>query len=377
LLKGKKMKVAIIYDWLVWMGGGERCLEIFCELFPDATIYTLLYYPDKITSDTIKHSKIETSFIQKMPFAKHVYRKYLPLFPTAIEQFDLRGYDLILSFSHCVAKGVITPPDTCHISYCCTPMRYAWDFYHEYFSNGHAGHGLSKFFIPFLINYLRTWDVVSANRVDHYIAISNYVKTKIEKYYNRSADLIYPPANTDFYLPVKDPKRNFYLIVSRLVPQKRIDLAIKAFNELSSLSLVIVGTGPELSYLKSIAKPNIKFLGWQSDETIREYYANAKAFLMPGEEEFGITPLEAQACGTPVIAFNKGGAVETVVDNETGVLFEPHTVPALINAIKKIDSVKFNPAKIREWALKFSRENFKTNLKNYIDQKYTQFKNKK
>ena len=368
------MKVAIIFDWLVWMGGGERCLEVFCELFPDATIHTLLYSPENITSETIKKSRIETSFIQKLPFSKNSYRKYLPLFPTAIEQFDLREYDLVLSFSHCVAKGVITSPDTCHISYCCTPMRYAWDFYHEYFGNGRSNIA-TKTIVPFLINYLRTWDVVSSNRVDYYIAISKYVKNKIKKYYNRESDIIYPPINTDFYLPVKNPSRDFYLIVSRLVPQKRIDLAVKTFNELG-LPLVIIGTGPEAGYLKQLSKSNIKFMGWQPDDVVKNYYANCKAFLLPGEEEFGITPLEAQSCGVPVISYNKGGPSETVIDGVTGKFFSENSVKAFKETILKFDTEKFDSEKIRQHALKFSRDIFKTNLKNYIYEKYNQFKNR-
>jgi len=366
------MKVAIVYDWLVWMGGGERCLEVFCELFPDAIIHTLLYSPEKITSEIIKKTKIKTSFIQNLPFAKKYYRNYLPLFPTAIEQFDLRDYELVLSFSHCVAKGVITSPETCHISYCCTPMRYAWDFYHEYFNQAKYN-GASKYIIPFFINYLRTWDVISAHRVNYYIAISNYVKKKIKKYYNCESDVIYPPVNTSFYLPSDSKPDKYFLIVSRLVPQKKIDIAIKAFNTLG-FPLIIIGTGPEEKYLKSISKQNIQFLGWQPDEVVKKYYAECRAFLLPGEEEFGITPLEVQSCGRPVIAFAKGGAKETVINNQTGILFYPQTPSALKDVILNFDDSKFDPKTIRNHSLKFSKDNFKTNLKNYIDTKLNDFK---
>ncbi|MFH1704353.1 MAG: glycosyltransferase, partial [Nitrospirota bacterium] len=288
------MKVAIVHDWLTGMRGGERCLEVFCELFPQAHLYTLLHVP-KSTSPLIEQMPIRTSFIQNLPFSKKAYRKYLPLFPMAVESFSLKGYDLILSCSHCVAKGAIPPPDALHISYILTPMRYAWDMYEEYFM------GKRNRMILLFIHYLRIWDVTASQRVDHFLCISKHVANRIKKFYRREAEVIHPPVDIKRF-KLQNKKEDFFLIVSSFVPYKKINLAVEAFNRLGH-PLKIIGAGPERKRLSAMAKSNVQFLGWQSDEVVADYYSQCRALIFPGEEDFGIVPLEAMASGKPVIAY--------------------------------------------------------------------------
>ncbi|TKJ34737.1 glycosyl transferase [bacterium (candidate division B38) B3_B38] len=356
------MRIALVHDWLTGMRGGERVLEVLCEIYPQATIFTLLHIPGA-TSPIIERMTIKTSFIQRLPFASTRYRHYLPLFPTAIEQFDLRGYDLIISISHCVAKGAIVPSDAIHICYCNTPMRYAWDLYHDYFSPQRLGF-LRRKLIPLFINYLRMWDVTSSARVDYFIANSNNVASRIMRHYKRESMVIYPPVDTEFFVPGGEPKE-FFLIVSALVPYKKIDLAIETLNQLK-LSLKIVGKGPELSRLKRMANRNITFLGELSNEEIRSLYQSCQALIFPGVEDFGLTSLEAQACGRPVIAFRKGGALESVIEEQTGVFFNQQASASLKNAIDKFYKMSFNKKKIRANALRFSREKFKQRVIDFI-----------
>ncbi len=382
------MKVALIHDWLTGMRGGEKCLEIFCSLYPDADIFTLIHNKGTV-SECIEQMKINTSFVQKLPFLNK-YRRYLPLFPSAIEQFDLNEYDLVLSSSHCVAKGVITGPETLHICYCHTPMRYVWDMYNSYFGKGNAGL-LSRCAIPFFANYLRSWDVSSSMRVEYFIANSHYVAKRIKKFYNRNAKVIHPPVDCSVFKIQKNTE-DFYLVVSAFAPYKRVDLAIKAFNKLE-LPLVVIGSGQDEKKLKQIAKKNITFLGWQADNVIRDYYAKCKALIFPGKEDFGIVPLEVQACGRPVIAYGVGGVCETVIPinsrikndttlqenttgyglNEqqyaTGIFFYEQTVDAVINSVREYEEVKdrFDSAIIRTHALTFDKPIFKTRIKNHID----------
>jgi len=356
------MKVALVHDWLTGMRGGERVLEVFCEIYPEATILTLLHIRGA-TSPIIERMTIKTSFIQRLPFVSTRYRHYLPLFPTAIEQFDLREYDLIISSSHCVAKGVIVPPHATHFCYCHTPMRYAWDMYHEYFSPQRLGF-FSRKLIPLFINYMRMWDVSSSARVDYFIANSNNVASRIRRHYNRDSAVIYPPVDTEFFVPGGEPE-DFFLIVSALVPYKRVDLAIEALNQLK-LPLKIVGKGPELSRLKGMANRNIIFLGELSDQETRRLYQTCQALIFPGEEDFGLTSVEAQACGRSVIALRKGGVLESVIEGETGVFFDQQSPVSLKNAIDKFYKMRFNGEKVRDNALRFSREKFKHKVIDFI-----------
>lgn len=368
------MKVALVHDWLTGMRGGEKCLEILCELFPEATVYTLLHKKDSV-SETISRMKVKTSFVQNLPFASNHYQKYLPLFPTAIEQFNLIGFDLVISSSHCVAKGVITSPETCHICYCHTPMRYAWEMYYTYFSQNSVS-PLIRWSIPFFMNYLRTWDEKSADRVDHFVANSQNVRRRIKKHYRRDSEVIYPPVDTQFF-DLSTKEGEYYLVVSALVPYKRIDLAVLAFNELN-LPLLIIGEGSEKKKLMKIAKKNIRFLDWQARSELKKYYRGCKALVFPGEEDFGIVPVEAQACGRPVIAFGRGGVTESVLGyhpdqkntSPTGIFFDSQTKESLISAVRHLDSIRFNPECIRENALRFDKKVFKEKIREFIQDKF-------
>ena len=382
------MKVALVHDWLTGMRGGEKVLEIFCQLFPEATLFTLLHRSSSV-SPIIEKMPIKTSFIQKFPFSQKIYPKYLLFFPTAIEQFDLSEFELVVSSSHCVAKGVITRPETCHICYCHSPMRYAWEMYHTYFFNNSTGI-FSKTLIPFFINYLRTWDVQSSHRVDYFVANSRNIQKRIEKHYRRQSEVIYPPVDTDFYQISKKPGE-YFLVVSALVPYKRVDLAVMAFNDLR-LPLLIIGEGVEEKNLKKIAAKNIIFLPWQSKEKLKEYYANCKALIFPGEEDFGIVPLEAQACGKPVIAYAKGGAQETIegiywgeetlrVQKTTGqklcgLFFYPQTKESVIEAVNSFLKIEFEPTFIRKNALRFDQKIFKEKINKYILEKIKEHQKK-
>jgi len=375
------MRVAIIHDWLTGMRGGEKILEVFCELYPDADLYTLIHIPGS-TSKTIESMNIKTSYLQKIPGIAKRYRSFLPLFPHAIEGFDLNGYDLVLSSSHCVAKGVIPPLGAMHISYIHSPMRYVWDLYQEYFGKDRAGWFLRKG-ISVFAHYLRIWDTTSSARVDHFIANSNHVARRIEKYYRRSADVIYPPVDCSrFNISEKDD--DFYLIVSAFAPYKRLDIAIEAFNHLG-LPLKVIGDGQDEKRLKGLARPNIEFLGWKKDDVLKEHYSKCKAIIFPGVEDFGIVPVEAMASGRPVIAYAKGGVLETVVplnqgpgirgqgsDAPTGVFFYEQTVEALIEAVKIFEGNhdKFDKKGIRNHALSFDRKIFKEKLSAYISEKF-------
>ncbi|OGS45451.1 MAG: hypothetical protein A2539_09995 [Elusimicrobia bacterium RIFOXYD2_FULL_34_15] len=362
------MKVAIIHDWLTGMRGGEKCLEVFCELFPEATVFTLLHKRGSM-SKIIENMEIRTSFLQKFPNIEKRYRYYLPLMPIAIKQFNLQGYDLILSSSHCVAKGIKIPKGSLHICYCYTPMRYVWDMYNQYFDN-------SRFYIKYsmkwLRKYLQKWDVKSSVNVHHFIAISEYIRERIKKHYNRDSLVIYPPVDTIFFksedLTPEKSIHPYYLVVSSFAPYKKIDLAIEAFNKLG-YSLKIIGNGQDEKKLRKIAKDNIEFLGWRNNDELRIYYNNCKALIFPSEEDFGIVPVEAQSMGRPVIAYKKGGSSETIVEGVTGIFFEEQNVSSLIDAVKKLENMKFNSNNAVENARGFNKIIFKNKIKNFIDEK--------
>jgi len=355
----------------VAMRGGEKCLEAVCELYPDADIFTLVHFPGSV-SQTIESHKIRTSFIQKLPGNKKKFRRYLPLFPNAIERFDLSGYDCVLSFSHCVAKGVKVPPGIPHICYCHTPMRYAWYMRNEYLN----GLGfLKKKLVGCVFDYLRSWDKKSSLRVTQFIANSKNVQNRIKQAYNRDSKVIYPPVDCSrFTISNKDD--GYYLIVSALVPYKQVDLAVSAFNSCKQ-KLLIVGNGPEFVRLKKMASTNVSFIENVVDEEVVNYMSKCTALIFPGEEDFGIVPLEAQACGKPVIAFGKGGALETVIGlnhnqsdepNATGIFFYEKKPQSLLKAVRFFEEHRemFDARKCRENAMKFDRSVYKQSMREYI-----------
>jgi glycosyltransferase involved in cell wall biosynthesis len=371
-----KLKVALVHDWLTGMRGGEKVLEIFAQLFPAAPIFTLLHNQRSVSSSLESHP-IFTSFVDRLPLKKSKYRHYLPLFPLAIEQFNLKDFQLILSTSHCAAKGIITPPDALHISYIHTPMRYVWDMYHDYFGSKRSG-WLARKIIPLFAHFLRTWDVSSSNRVDWFIANSRHVARRIKKYYGREASVIYPPVDTSQFQVSHNPGK-YFLVVSALVPYKKTDLAISAFNQLGE-KLVVVGNGPELRKLKRKARANIEFVSWQSPQNLASYYSECKALIFPGEEDFGMVPVEAMACGKPVIAFARGGALETVIEQNpstqlqsSGVYFYQQTAEGLIQAVKSFNQLDWDPEFISRHARNFDKSIFQHKMVDFIQEKCNQF----
>ncbi len=366
----ERAKVALVHDWLTGQRGGEKVLEVFTEIFPDAPIYTLFHFPGS-QSEKIEQKSIHTSFLQKMPFLKRKYRSYLIFYPLAVELFDLQEYDFIISSTHCVAKGAIPRPDSLHICYVHSPVRYAWNQYFAYFSPEKLGF-FSRLIIPPVIHRLRQWDVISNSRVDHFVANSKTVARRISRYYRRDAEVIHPPVDAEFFLP--SPKQGeYFLIVSALVPYKRIDLALEAFNR-SGWKLKIAGDGPGYKELKKKAKSNVEFLGFLSPPDLLHVYQEAKALLIPGEEDFGINSLEAQACGVPVVAFGRGGATETVLHGETGLFFYELNAQSLQDALDKFQVIAFNKAKIRDNAMTFSRDVFKEKVLAFFQAKWEEFK---
>lgn len=365
------MKVALVHDYLNQYGGAERVLKVLSEIFPYAPIYTLVY-SEKRTLGVFKDKRVHTSFLQKIPLATSYHRIFPIFMPAAIEQFDLGRFQVVISSAYSFSKGVITNPSTLHISYCHTPLRYAWDDCHRY-TQEFGFPAFIKKLVPFGVNYIRLWDRISSARPDLFIANSSFVASRIKKYYSRAAVVIYPPVDTDFYHSVSGrTSQDYYLMVGRLLPYKRFDMAIEAFNKLG-LPLKIIGEGPEEKRLKRKAHVNIEFLGRTSDEELRSYYEGCKAFVFPQEEDFGITPVEAMACGRPVIAYRGGGALETVEDGITGIFFTRQTPEGLIRAVKDFDSYKFNPHLIRQHALGFDKEIFKARIKDFVERAWERF----
>ena len=370
----KQPEIALVCDWMTNWGGAERCFMAFHEIWPEAPIYTLIYNKKKMPE--FKGCDIRTSYLQKMPLSKKKWQFYLNQMPFAIEQFDLSEYDIVLSASHVVAKGIITKPSALHICYLYSPTRYLWDYMHLYIKEMNITK--IKFIDKILKGYIkrrfyiiRSWDYLAGQRPDKIVAISNYIRNRTLKYYRRDTDVIYPPVNCELYQPVSEAEiKDYYLIVGRQVDYKKTNIVIEAFNKLD-LPLVVIGEGPALENLKKLAKSNkIKFTGRILDAEVKKYYAHCRAFIFPQEEDFGITPLEAQSAGRPVIAYRAGGALETVVENETGIFFDEQTPEAIIEAVNSFDNKKFNSHKIREHALKFDTEVFKKNIKEYVEKQY-------
>lgn len=368
----KNARAVLVHDWLTGRRGGEKVLEVLAEIFPAAPIYTLFHFPGSQIPE-IESRTIRTSFLQRMPLLRGHYRHYLPLFPLAAELFDLQSFDLIVSSSHCTAKGVIPGPDSLHVSYVHSPVRYAWNQYSAYFGPGKLG-PFTRFAVPPLIHGLRTWDTASSARVDRFIANSRAVARRIEKYYRRTAEVVHPPVDTEFFTPPdSEPERKYFLAVTALVPYKRIDLAVAACN-LRGYPLKVVGDGPEYRALRKAAGPTIEFLGPVAGADLRRLYREAAAYLMPGEEDFGISAVEAQACGTPVVALGRGGVLETVRPGETGLYFAEATPADLAGALDKCRSMTFNNASLRAHALSFSRGVFREKMETRLAEMWREFK---
>ena len=369
------MKVAIVVDWLVTYAGAERVLEQMLHVYPDADLFSVVDFLPEGERDFIQNKHVQTSFIQRLPFAEKRYRQFLPLMPLAVEQFDLSAYDLVLSSSHAVAKGVITGPDQLHISYVHSPMRYAWDLQFQYLKEASLERGVKGWVTRYLLHRIRGWDAQTANGVDHFIANSNFIARRVWKVYRREAEVIYPPVDTDSFT-LHESKEEMYFTASRQVPNKRIDLIVEAFAQMPDKRLVVIGDGPEAPKIRAKAGANVTLMGYQPFEVLKDHMQRAKAFVFASVEDLGIIPIEAQACGTPVIAYAKGGVLETIkgldVDNPTGVFYESQEVSSLIDAVKRFEAnrERFDAGKIRAHALSFDQEHFKENLKRFVEARY-------
>ncbi len=361
----KKLKIAIVCDWLTTSGGAEKVILRLHQLFPEAPIYTSVYNPDKVKG--LEKAKIITSYLQSLPLARKKHQYFLSLLPKIFESFDFSEYDLVISSSHSCAKGIITNPGTLHICYCHSPMRYAWEDNQQYVSSYNMS-SLIKLFVPFFIHKIRQWDKLTADRVDHFIANSNYVKNRIHKYYRRNSDVIYPFIHANNFQPGTQ-REDFFLAVGRITSYKKFDLLVEAFNK-TNYKLKIAGTGNSMPALSKIANSNIEFLGFVSDKELKELYQKAKALIFPQCEDFGIIPLEAMASGCPVIAFKKGGALETIKDQTTGVFFEEQTTSSLIDALQKFNNLTFNSNEIVKHARKFDVSEFDDKLTTLIKNIY-------
>ena len=355
----RDLTVALAHDWLNGMRGGERCLDLICQEFPQAELYTLLFRPE-LVSDAIRNRKVHVSGLQRLPGFREHYRWFLPLFPRAMEAFRVpAGTDLVLSTSHCVAKGLVPPPGAKHVCYCFTPMRYAWSLQEEYFGRNR----IKRAALDLALARLRTWDRAASARVDRFVAISRHVQARIAKFYGRESTVVYPPVATNYFTPDERGGHDGYdLVVSALVPYKRVDLAVQAYAR-TGVPLKIAGVGTELAALKKLAAPNVEFLGRVPDEGVRELYRRCRFLVFPGEEDFGIVPLEAQACGKPVLAFGKGGLLETVLAGRTGVFFPEQTPDALLEALALAEKTDWDPAAIRAHAETFGEARFLEGLR--------------
>jgi glycosyltransferase involved in cell wall biosynthesis len=376
------VKTAIVHDWLVTYAGAERALEQILSLYPEADLYSLVDFIPQDQRAFIRNKKVKTSFLQSFPFAKKKYRSYLPFMPLAIEQFDLSAYDLVISSSHAVAKGVLTHDRQLHVCYCYTPIRYAWDLREQYLHESGLDRGLKGMIARMVLDYVRRWDLTSAKRVDHYIAISNYIAQRIKRAYGKEAAVIYPPVDIDTFVP-STKKEGYYLTASRMVPYKKVRLLVESFSRMPDKKLVVIGDGPDYAKIRSVAGKNIELLGYQPSSVLKEYMQKARAFVYAAEEDFGIVTVEAQACGTPVIAFGRGGSLETVNPVEmgansgrntemkpTGLFFYEQTADALQEAVQRFEKSRdvFDAQNLRKNAERFGHERFKKEFKAYVDE---------
>ncbi len=362
-------KIAVVHDWLVTDAGAEKVLKSILELYPTADLFSLVdFLNPKDKLEVLKNKEVKTSFIQNLPFSKNKFRNYLPLFPKAIEKLDLKAYDLIISSSWAVAKGVKTHKKQIHISYCHTPIRYAWDLYDEYTSNLIQP---KKFLVEQTLKYIKKWDIKTLDRVDYFIANSKFVEKRINKTYNKNAKVIYPPVDTSKYTLCLQ-KSDYYLTASRLVPYKKTKLIVEAFNKMPEKKLLVIGEGEEYNSIKKIAKNNIQVLGYQEEKKMIEYMQKAKAFIYAAIEDFGIVPIEAMSCGTPVIALNYGGTAETVKSGFSGIHFQEQTIEDIIKAVKKFDSISFDYENISLSVQNYCEDRFKKEIKEFIESKINQ-----
>ncbi|HEY9881841.1 MAG TPA: glycosyltransferase family 4 protein [Leptolyngbyaceae cyanobacterium] len=371
---GQLKRVAIAHEWLTTYAGSEKVVEQVLAIFPEADLFSLVEFLPPDSRFFIRHKQVTTSFIQKLPFARKHFRQYLPLMPLAVEQFDLSSYDLVISSNHAVAKGVLTGPEQLHISYVHTPIRYAWELQHQYLQQAGLVRGVKSVFTRAILHYLRLWDMAAANRVDCFVANSHFVARRVWKTYRRKARVIYPPVKVQRFR-ADQARDDFYLAVSRFVPYKRVDLIISAFNQLG-LPLVVVGDGPGWEQIKQSAKPHIQLLRSQPDAVVEDLMSRCKAFVFPAEEDFGITVVEAQAAGAPVIAYGRGGATETVIHGKTGILFPEQTVESLIDAIRAFEAgqYSFHAEQIRQNAEHFSEEHFRNQFQALVEETWEKFK---
>lgn len=369
------MKVAIVHEWFVTYAGSERVVEQILNCFPDADLFSLIDFIPTNERGFLRNKEVTTSFLQKMPFIKTKYRHYLPLMPLAIEQFDLSGYDVIISSSHAVAKGVLTGPDQLHICYCHSPIRYAWDLQAQYLQEAGLTQGIKSWLTRYLLHKIRIWDYRTANGVDYFIANSNFIARRVKKVYGRDSTVIYPPVDIEKFTPQFN-KEEYYFTASRMVPYKKISLIAEAFTMMPNKKLLIAGDGTELEKVKTIIAGynNIEYIGFLSDSLLVDYMQRARAFVFAAEEDFGIIPVEAQACGTPVIAFGKGGACDTVIangSNLTGVLFTEQTCESIIDAVKRFESLSIDNIDCVSNASKFSVSTFNKQFNDFVRQAYS------
>ncbi len=370
------MKVAIVQEWLVTVGGSDKVTKAILDIFPNADIFTLVAKKEICDELGIPWEKVHTSFIQKMPLSTKKHRAYLPLFPFAIEQFDLRGYDVIISSSHCVAKGVLTKEDQLHICYCHSPIRYVWDMYNEYLEESNLAKGIKSWLVRYLLHNIRKWDMLSSFRVDFFISNSDYVGRRIKETYRRESTTIHPNIDISSFDLCED-KHDYYLTSSRLVAYKKIDIVIEAFNRMSDKKLIVIGGGPNLETYKKMAGPNVQVSGYQPFDVLKEKMQHAKAFVFAADEDFGMIPIEAESCGTPVIAYGHGGSLETVCYGKTGLFFNEQTPDAIIEAVERFESMGAKPfdyKECRKWAEGFSEARFKKEIKDFVETKYKEFK---
>ncbi len=379
LAKDKRMKIAIVCDWLVTLAGAERFLGELLQCYPNADLFALIDFVEPKDRGFILNKEVTTSFIQQLPFAKKHYRSYLPLMPLAIEQLDLSHYDLIISSSHAIAKGVITGPDQIHISYIHSPMRYAWDMQHQYLKESGLTTGPKGYIAKFILHKMRLWDQRTSNGVDYFAANSHFIARRIWKTYRREAEVIYPAVNLELFTPHQQ-KDDFYLIASRLVPYKKMDLLVESFANMPDKKLIVIGSGPDFKKVQSKATKNIEILGYQPTETLIYYMQRAKAILFAAEEDFGLVPVEAQACGTPVIAYGKGGALETVrglnQTNPTGIFFAEQTIQSICDAVDEFERNQhvFTLQNCVQQASQFSSQTFQEKFKKFVKDKMKHFK---